>query len=270
MSTKTMSLLDDVRSSLDATVADSEESLKTSQDSKTTLTSSVESINAMIENIEKTSETTTELNEEFKHLINDANGLHEVVTTIKDISDQINLLALNAAIEAARAGEHGRGFAVVADEVRKLSEKTNHAIGEIDASISVLIQSMSSATDRIDENEKVVSRMVTNGEETRAHIANVSNIIDENVEISDNGLKTINSMKDNIISIIEQIQFMSTLSFENSSFIGEVDDIASEILKIESELSKMMNSFTVNHVEKRVPYKKNVGADVNTDDLFFD
>jgi len=270
VATDTMEHLNDVRTSLDKTLEGSQVIVDKGESSQESLAKANETINVILEKIEETSQTTNDLNGEFTQLISDAEALKDIITVIKDISDQTNLLALNAAIEAARAGEHGRGFAVVADEVRNLSEKTNRSIGEIDASITVLIQTMDSATRRIDNNKEIVAKLVEEGEQAKEEVVEVMDCIQDNVVTSQTSLKDINFMNERILKIIEMIQYMSSLSFESTTFIGEVDDIAIELDKTEQEMRKMLSFFKLSQEVKVKKYQKKEPEEVAPDELFFD
>jgi methyl-accepting chemotaxis protein len=107
--------------------------------------------------IESVSQSIDGLNLQVDNIVSQTENIKGIVSVINDIAEQTNLLALNAAIEAARAGEHGRGFAVVADEVRKLAERTQKSLSEINANISMLVQSIGDISESMTTQSKAVA-----------------------------------------------------------------------------------------------------------------
>ena len=250
--------LDSVRILLDNNVEGSTKVLETSTQSQSSLQSASNKVDTIIEKISITEESTDKLGNDFKQLISDTQNLRSITATIKDISDQTNLLALNAAIEAARAGEHGRGFAVVAEEVRALSDRTNKAISEIEVSLSVLIQSMSSATDTIESNTTIVHELVIEGEKIKEDVSLVNSSILSSVEIGAISQDSMLDMQKTIIEIIEEVQFMSALAFENGSFIKEIDEMSSEISITDLEIDKHLNFFKTSQLRELKTFKSKI------------
>lgn len=171
---------------------------------------------ATLENqIRHTHEGEIALSENLKSLTVNAEDIKNILNIISDISDKTNLLALNAAIEAARAGEHGRGFAVVADEVRKLAENTQRSLTEINASVNVIVQSISDASTSVEQNAQSALELVS-----------ISEILQESLTLSS--------------SDIERTHQKGIQDTENSQLIKDEAYSSRDLTKIQIE--KMQNT----------------------------
>ncbi|BCZ18746.1 Methyl-accepting chemotaxis protein TlpC [Helicobacter sp. NHP19-012] len=136
--------------------------------------------------IESITESIASIGQKSEEMIAQGQDIRNIVEIIKDIADQTNLLALNAAIEAARAGQHGRGFAVVADEVRKLAERTQKSLGEIEANINVLVQSIADTSESIKAQSQSVEGINASLQAFKKDTQNNLTIANTSLEVGNN------------------------------------------------------------------------------------
>ncbi len=139
---------------------------------------SVSQMSTLEDQIIQTHDGEIAVSDNLKALTENAEDIKGILNIISDISDKTNLLALNAAIEAARAGEHGRGFAVVADEVRKLAENTQKSLTEINASVNVIVQSISDASSSVEHNAQSALELVEISKELQTSLSEASNEVE--------------------------------------------------------------------------------------------
>ncbi|MGP0586974.1 methyl-accepting chemotaxis protein [Paenibacillus timonensis] len=212
------------------------------------------SVDSIVEAINELAANTKHVSGEVLGLEEQSQKITEVVSIIKQISEQTHLLALNAAIEAARAGEEGRGFAVVAAQIRKLAEDTNQSLHEIGSLVEDMTVRTGSVVAAVAQTEEKVEEGVTQS-------GNVKTIIEQIMDNMENTFAMLTEISDGVTTQAASLEEMSAtledvngtiesglqVSGEIQGQLGTQEKIFGDIGKTSGklvELSENMNGLT--------------------------
>lgn len=193
--------------------------------------------------IQHSSHTEIEMARRIEHLSSEASQVKDILTVISDIAEQTNLLALNAAIEAARAGEHGRGFAVVADEVRKLAERTQKSLTEINATINVIVQSITESSEGMNANAKKVEELASVSQTVEAKISQMAEVMKKAITMSEATVNDYVQSGEKVKGVIDTIGQINTLSGENARSVEEMSSAANHLSSMSETLNTKLSQF---------------------------
>ncbi|MDD2789884.1 MAG: methyl-accepting chemotaxis protein [Sulfurimonas sp.] len=234
---------DEVKNEIIAAVIDAQNSKEDIVRANENLTTACSDIIALTSRVQQSAGLEIELAQRMDMLSNEASAVKSVLEVISDIADQTNLLALNAAIEAARAGEHGRGFAVVADEVRKLAERTQKSLTEINATINIIVQSISDVSGHMNSNSAEVQELANISTNVEKQINISVSIVQDAVKASDKTVANFETTGKNVEYIVSQVSAINELSSTNARNVEEIVAAADHLNSMTDDLHAKLEAF---------------------------
>jgi len=230
---------------LDEQKAITETSANYMQEDYDMLEKMISTLDNIVTSINKISTDEQDISIKVHALSEQTTQIRSVLEIISNISEQTNLLALNAAIEAARAGEHGRGFAVVAEEVRKLADRTQKSLLEIDATTSVVIQSVNQVSEHIKENSEQV--MILNDDANK-----ISSMATNTRESTAKSLDITNTAREKSILISKKIKELAhgvgkatELTYKNKNVADNLTKVATSLQDATAGLKQEIDVFKI-------------------------
>lgn len=153
-------------------------------------------------------------------------AIEKIIGEINSIAQQTNMLSLNASIEAARAGDMGKGFAVVATQVGELASRSAQAAKETNELIMNSINAVEDGRAITDQTVEAFGIVVDNIEQTDHDIAEITNMVRQNVDIVSQAVSQI----ERISNVVNENVQISQNTRQVSSNMADITDKLLEII----------------------------------------
>lgn len=154
--------------------------------------------------------------------------IEKIIGEINSIAQQTNMLSLNASIEAARAGDMGKGFAVVATQVGELAARSAQAAKETNELIMNSINAVEDGRTITDQTVEAFDVVVETIKQTDHGIAEITNMVRQNVDI--------------VSHAVSQIERISNVVEENVQISQNTKQVSSNMADITSKLLEIVDS----------------------------
>ena len=215
---------------------------------------------------DKTNEAVTSIAEFVEY----ANHVSQVLESVNQISEQINLLALNAAIEAARAGEHGKGFAVVAEEVRNLAARSANAAKETTDMIEGSMNKVAEGTKIAQETAEALNEIVDG-------VSEATNLVERIAVASNEQALGVEQINQGLNQISDVVQTTSATAEETAAaseeLSGQADLLKSQVATFKLKSYSHSETMTpevialLDHMNQKKAIPKSEGPSSNTQNI---
>lgn len=173
-------------------------------------------------------------------LAGQAQSIGEIVASVSDIAEQINLLSLNAAIEASRAGEHGRGFNVVASEIKVLADQSKRATAQVRQILGDIQKATNAAVMVTEQGTKSVADALKTITEAGATIRTLAEAAGDAAEASAQIAASAGQQTTGMRQIHQAMQNINQVSAQNLSATSQSEQAIRHLTELGGGLKELV------------------------------
>lgn len=157
---ETTSAMDELNTSFQHTELLAQESSNRAKNALTVSTEGNRLTKQMLKEMTEHREKVLAILNQILHFSEIINQIHNVASTINNLTNQTNILALNAAVQAAHTKQNGEGFSVIASEIRKLADESKKFVSHIDLLAGNIKQATEASVHLAEEGSKTVQNSI--------------------------------------------------------------------------------------------------------------
>lgn len=171
-------------------------------------------------------------------------SINDVISTIVNIADQINLLSLNTAIQANKAGPEGKGFTIIAKKIRELSGQTAFSTLGIEETVREIVNTVDFSTTNVNKFLDQVLLQVKDSVLLSEEFKNLIHFFQHQVEVFSSVNEDMAKQSESATDLQEVLRGLSNASKRTTVSVGQFYREIESLHQSTNSLVEKIDSFT--------------------------